>query len=163
VYQQVDQIHSLAIGRYSWRAMKRMEDEWEDYQWLLQEYKKKNGPVLDKSPDPDGTIAIDLGTIHLKMAHANPKSVVVANRTGGQYTFAGVVQTDNKVLLGQQALDRFYQSPPITTNHHLLAMQNCRIEMRRQFPGDFQTSIAQLVVAKECLPDPIHFDHSPHC
>jgi hypothetical protein len=102
----------LAIGRYSWRAMKRMEDEWEDYQWLLQEYEKKNGPVLVKSPYPDGTIAIDLGTIHLKMAHANPKSVVVANRTGGQYTFAGVVQTDDEVLLGQRALDRFYQSPP---------------------------------------------------
>ena len=104
----------LAVGRYSWRAIKRMEEEWEEYQWLLQEYEKKNGTVLESTPFPDGTIAIDLGTIHLKMAHAQQKSEIVANRSGGRYTFAGLVRDGDEVFLGQQALENFYKSEGAT-------------------------------------------------
>ena len=97
----------LAIGRYSWRAVKRMEDEWEEYQWLLQEYETKNGPT-NNSISIYPTIAIDLGTIHLKMAHANPKSEIIANKGGGRFTFAGMVQPhlgDDELLLGQRAFE----------------------------------------------------------
>ena len=104
----------LALGRYSWRAIKRMEEEWEEYQWLLQEYEKKNGSVLESTPFPDGTIAIDLGTIHLKMAHAQSKSEIVANKSGGRYTFVGVVRDGDEVLLGQQALETFFLSDNAT-------------------------------------------------
>ena len=86
----------------------------EEYQWLLQEYEKKNGSVLESTPFPDGTIAIDLGTIHLKMAHAQSKSEIVANKSGGRYTFVGVVRDGDEVLLGQQALETFFLSDNAT-------------------------------------------------
>jgi hypothetical protein len=37
----------FGVGRYSWKALKRMDDEWEDYQWDLQQFDKQRAKAGD--------------------------------------------------------------------------------------------------------------------
>jgi hypothetical protein len=101
------------IGRYSWKALKRMDDEWNDYQWMLQQYERRHGVVPGSKQDglvnkyPDGTLAIDIGTFYLKMA--KDKSVLVT-REGARFAFGGIVKDGyNETLIGQRAFEKFYE------------------------------------------------------
>jgi len=97
----------LFIGRYSYKAMKRMDDEWDDYQWKLQQYERQHGgTTVDAAKYPDGTLAIDVGTFYLKMA--KDKTVLV-NREGSRFSFAGVVVDGDEVLVGQRAYEKYWE------------------------------------------------------
>ena len=102
----------LLIARYSYRAMNRMEEEWEEYQWQLQQYERRQGQV-DSSVHSIQTLAIDLGTVYSKIACAHVetkgKAEVVVSREGDRYFFNGVVLEDEEqAVLGRKALERFF-------------------------------------------------------
>jgi actin-like ATPase involved in cell morphogenesis len=99
----------IAVCHYSWRAMKRMDEEWQDYQWKLQQYERKHGVINnDRIQYPDGTVAIDLGTFYLKLAKDRQ---VLTNREGGRFTFGGLVQSDETTLVGHRAFEKYYEVP----------------------------------------------------
>lgn len=103
----------LFIGRYSWKAMQRMDEEWEEYQWELQQYEKahRNDIVNNNNPYPNGTLALDVGTMYLKLAHNG--NGILATREGARSTFAGKVESsDDQVLLGQQAYQKYWEVKP---------------------------------------------------
>eukprot|EP00977_Amphora_coffeiformis_P021384 scaffold9272_cov195-Amphora_coffeaeformis.AAC.1 len=103
----------LVIARYSYRAMNRLEEEWEDYQWQLQKYERKHG-AIDASVHSIQTLAIDLGTVYSKIASSHVgttagKAEVVVSREGDRYFFNGVVLEDEEhAVLGRKALERFF-------------------------------------------------------
>lgn len=101
----------LFVGRYSYKALRRMEDEWDEYEWRLQHYEKKHGVVSEELTKkyPDGTIGIDVGTFHLKLAKDKPG--VLVNREGGRYTFAGIVVDDVESLVGDRAFEKYWERP----------------------------------------------------
>lgn len=104
------------IGMYSYRALKRMDQEWEDYQEDLIEYNLKHGIHDDgdteggSSPNQGegarvrqpranvniftgGKMAIDLGTLNIRIAHrssttssSSGEPSVVVNREGARAT-----------------------------------------------------------------------------
>mmetsp|Transcript_16678 Transcript_16678/g.23507 ORF Transcript_16678/g.23507 Transcript_16678/m.23507 type:complete len:528 (+) Transcript_16678:78-1661(+) len=111
------------IGYYSYRALQRMDEEWEDYQWELQQYEKKYGPVNESSSSTkqlfaNGTLGVDLGTIHLVLAHKNnatttnkEKAKVVPTREGARYTFGGIMYPngdEQSPMLGKLAFEKAY-------------------------------------------------------
>lgn len=112
----------LFIGRYSWKALQRMDDEWDDYQWHLSQYEKQHGVVLNKEAQtkwPGGTLAVDVGSMHLVFAHKALQAKaaeVVVTREGARYSFSGIQQKqDNEeddVLLGQRAYEQYFELPP---------------------------------------------------
>ena len=102
----------LLIARYSYRALNRMEEEWEEYQWQLQQYERKHGHV-DGTVHSIQTMAIDLGTVYSKIASSHQgtkdnKAQVVVSREGDRYFFNGVVLDDDNAVLGRKALERFF-------------------------------------------------------
>ena len=107
----------LFIGRYSWKALKRMDDEWDEYQWQLAQYEKQHGVVLnaeDAAKYPGGTLAIDVGTMHLVFAHKALQSKtaeVVVTREGARFTFCGIRQ-NGEPLVGQRAFEQYFELPP---------------------------------------------------
>jgi hypothetical protein len=99
----------IAVCHYSWRALKRMDEEWRDYQWKLQQYERKHGVINNQSVKyPDGTVAIDLGTFYLKFAKDKE---VLTNREGARFTFGGLVQIDEMTLVGNRAFEKYYEVP----------------------------------------------------
>ena len=111
----------LLVARYSWKALQRMDEEWEEYEWKLQQYEKAHRNELNKSKFKDGTIAVDVGTMFVKLAHNG--NGILPTREGARYTFAGVVRTsddddttsnssNDDVLLGQQAYEKFWEVQP---------------------------------------------------
>lgn len=114
----------LVIGRYSWKALQRMDEEWEEYQWKLHQYERIHGIVDSggmKLQYPDGTMAIDLGTFYLKLAK---DKVLLGNREGGRFTFGGVVLNDDETLVGQRAFDKFYETRLTKSDSVALAGQD---------------------------------------
>lgn len=104
----------LLIGRYSYRALNRMDEEWEEYQWQLKQYERKHGH-MDDSVQSIQTMAIDLGTVYSKIASSHMgttgKADVVVSREGDRYFFNGVVLEDeDNAVLGRKALERFFFS-----------------------------------------------------
>ena len=110
----------FVIGRYSYKALQRMDAEWEDYQWELQQYEKKLARTSEQQ-HPVRTIAIDLGSIYTKIAASgHPKPEVIVSPEGDRYFFNGIqyeqVQasdTENgltHMVRGRKALERFYYS-----------------------------------------------------
>jgi molecular chaperone DnaK (HSP70) len=102
----------FGVGRYSWKAMKRMDDEWEDYQWDLQQYDKQRAKAGDPASDMSRTIAIDMGTVYTKMAKSHPKPEVLISREGDRAFFNGILYPEsdigNEAQRGRAALERFY-------------------------------------------------------
>jgi molecular chaperone DnaK (HSP70) len=104
----------FGVGRYSWKALKRMDDEWEDYQWDLQQYDKQRAKAGDPALDLSRTIAIDLGTVYTKMAKSHPKPEVLISREGDRAFFNGILYPEsdrsnaNAAQRGRAALERFY-------------------------------------------------------
>jgi molecular chaperone DnaK (HSP70) len=118
------------VGRYSYKALNRMEDEWEDYQWELLQYERATVRQAESISSLPTTIGVDLGTVYLKLAHAHkdqPRPELVVTSQGDRYRFQGVVvqeqeeeqeqeQDDNMdVITGRPALEKFlYKSPQST-------------------------------------------------
>ena len=124
--------------RYSYRAIQRMRDELEEYQYELQLYERQqmkqqaeDGSESSASPNTEKphsgsiiTLAIDLGTIYAKLAAAtyNPSSTVSIqiSREGDRSFFNGVlyesgtIPGNNSIVrksvkaVGRAALERFY-------------------------------------------------------
>ena len=105
----------FVIGRYSIRALQRMNAEWEDYQWELQQYEKQQKAVQrDAAIDETKTIAIDLGSVFTKLAASQPTEQVIVSREGDRAFFNGIVyetsttEERSVVARGRHALERYY-------------------------------------------------------
>lgn len=101
----------LLIGRYSWKAFNRMDEEWEDYQWQLQQYERQR--VKEKVGDIPTTIGVDLGTLYLKLSTLNGnKAELVTTAQGDRYRFTGILMNDgDEIVTGTPALDKFFYQP----------------------------------------------------
>jgi Hsp70 protein len=103
----------LFIGRYSWKALRRMDEELEDYQWQLQQYEKAHRNENSGSTDQfqDGTLAVDVGSMFVKLAH-NGNGILIS-REGARTTFAGIVKQDDDsddVLVGERAFEKYWEA-----------------------------------------------------
>jgi molecular chaperone DnaK (HSP70) len=105
----------LLIARYSYRAVHRMEEEWEEYEWKLQQYERRHGSsVTSEESVSVRTLAIDLGTVYTKMASSTletkGKAEVVVSREGDRYFFNGLIVEDDEgsAVGGRKALERFF-------------------------------------------------------
>ncbi|KAL7570834.1 hypothetical protein ACA910_018903 [Epithemia clementina (nom. ined.)] len=122
----------LVMGRYSWRAWRRMEEEWDDYEFKLLQYEKEKAMRQEHDDDTTNdqgdssttttttTLAIDFGTISTKLA-AYPPLQVLVTREGHRSFFNGILY-DNDTnsdspsesqrlqvqRRGLAALERFY-------------------------------------------------------
>jgi molecular chaperone DnaK (HSP70) len=107
----------LFVGRYSWKAFNRMDQEWEDYLWELQRYERQRLKEANDASMPI-TIGVDIGTIYLKLSKMNvniPELIPTAQ--GDRYRFNGFILQDNDggtggtvntIVTGKTALDKFY-------------------------------------------------------
>ena len=106
----------LGGGYYGYRAVQRMDAEWEDYRWALRQYEKqqlKNNNEESPAAPQQKTVAIDLGTAFCKLAATHPALEVAVSREGDRAFFNGVVYDDAgggvaAVSRGRAALERFY-------------------------------------------------------
>jgi molecular chaperone DnaK (HSP70) len=101
----------FGVARYSWKALKRMDEDWEDYQWELQQYDKQR--ARSGGNDPSRTIGIDLGTVYTKLAKSHPKPEVLISREGDRQFFNGILYPENsdnghEAQRGRAALEKFY-------------------------------------------------------
>ena len=94
---------ALVVGRYSYRALRRMDEEWEEYEWELQRY--KGGEDTRQK-----VISVDLGSAFVKLAVSHPVAQVLVDRKGDRSTFAGVVFDDDVAHTGRAALERLAYS-----------------------------------------------------
>lgn len=96
------------IGRYSYRAMQRMDAEWDDYRHALKVYEKQQLKEA-ASTSSVKVVAIDLGTCFTKFAVSHPSVELVISPQGDRSIFNGVVYDGNDVIArGRSALERFY-------------------------------------------------------
>eukprot|EP00547_Thalassionema_nitzschioides_P016362 CAMPEP_0194251764 /NCGR_PEP_ID=MMETSP0158-20130606/26138_1 /TAXON_ID=33649 /ORGANISM="Thalassionema nitzschioides, Strain L26-B" /LENGTH=402 /DNA_ID=CAMNT_0038988989 /DNA_START=274 /DNA_END=1479 /DNA_ORIENTATION=+ len=88
--------------------MKRMDEEWEDYQWQLQQYERQTENSEDKSAKrfPGGTLGIDVGSFYVKLAKSK---AILVTREGARSTFAGLIQDGDETLTGQRAFEKYYE------------------------------------------------------
>ena len=102
---------AFLVGRYSYKALKRMDDDWHDYQWQLEQYERQR--VQDQAENLPTTIGVDLGSIYLKLSHAQPKAELVPTADGDRYRFNGIwIQKDTgDMVVGRPALDKFFYQP----------------------------------------------------
>jgi molecular chaperone DnaK (HSP70) len=102
----------VVIGRYSYKALKRMDAEWNDYQWELLQYERRSMVKQQQSSlAHTKTVAIDLGSIYTKIAASYPTGDVVVTRQGDRSLFNGIVYDDgHEPVRGRQALERYYYS-----------------------------------------------------
>jgi molecular chaperone DnaK (HSP70) len=117
----------LFVGRYSWKALRRMDAEWDDYQWQLAQYEKQHGVVTNVTSSskyyPGGTLAVDVGTMHMVFAYKklqDEKAEIVVTRQGARYSFCGIsttttttTTTQEDVLVGQGAMEQYFELPPL--------------------------------------------------
>jgi Molecular chaperone len=137
------------IGMYSFRALKRMDREWDDYEEELREFnlnnvhqtesqkeskdteKRHNGRTMDQSKKafPGGIMAIDLGTLNIRIAHmpvsSSAKPSLVVNREGKRATPNFIMfESDGSFLTGHLASAKLYErsktSNPVTNAGTLL-------------------------------------------
>ena len=99
----------LMIGRYSWKALNRMDQEWEDYLWELQRYERRRLRHANAAEIPV-TIGVDVGTFYLKLSRMNGNNPeLIETSQGDRYRFNGMIFQDNgDVVTGKPALDKFY-------------------------------------------------------
>ena len=123
----------FVIGRYSYRAFQRMDEEWEDYEFQLQQYERSRFRQAESASLPT-TIGVDLGTIYLKLAHSHskhPQPQLVVTSQGDRYRFSGVLMRDDdeEVITGRPALDKFlYKSPESTAQESVFLPYNLLLQ-----------------------------------
>ncbi len=123
-------------GYYSIRALRRMDQDWEDYQESLREYNLEHGIVDDDNfdgaaPNPStmsasaspasafkgGTMAMDLGTKSIRIAYkpysgkqGQTKANIVANREGARATPNYILyDSDGSFVTGNLAAAKLYE------------------------------------------------------
>ena len=105
----------LMIGRYSYKALNRMDQDWEDYQWQLQQYERQRRKE-EATADAPTTIGVDLGTLYLKLStlhtgKSQPELIPTAQ--GDRYRFTGILmKDDDDMVVGRPALDKFFYQQP---------------------------------------------------
>ncbi|KAG7344200.1 DnaK protein [Nitzschia inconspicua] len=99
----------IFVGRYSWKALKRMDQEWEDYLWELQRYQRQRLKHANASEIPI-TIGVDVGSFYLKLSRMNGnKPELIETPQGDRYRFNGImIQEGGDIVTGKTALDKFY-------------------------------------------------------
>lgn len=142
------------VGMYSFRALKRMDQEWEDYEEELREYnlnRNDDTPNQDESVKKDrrydskqvrervgnkfsgGTMAIDLGTLNIRIAHMpnspGAKPMLIVNREGQRATPNLILfESDGSFLSGQLAAAKLYErcktSNPVVNTGLLITQPN---------------------------------------
>eukprot|EP00934_Nitzschia_sp_Nitz4_P007251 Nitzschia sp. Nitz4//scaffold169_size48518//33110//34657//NITZ4_007077-RA/size48518-processed-gene-0.81-mRNA-1//1//CDS//3329538403//7241//frame0 len=137
----------FVIGRYSWKALNRMDEEWEDYQWQLQEYERQKRQQEDSEQD-SLTIGVDLGTMYMKLATMNgSRPEIVPTNQGDRYRFSGVLQSDDEsITTGRKALEKFYYTPDLEPNENEDVLLPYR-EMRKESHDDHTIDVLQKVVS----------------
>ncbi|VEU42389.1 unnamed protein product [Pseudo-nitzschia multistriata] len=94
------------IGRYSWKALNRMDEDWEDYLWELKQYERAR---VQAKADATITIGVDLGTFYLKLSRVNKnKPQLIETAQGDRYRFNGILSQDDDVIMGKPALEKFF-------------------------------------------------------
>ena len=115
------------VGFYSYRAMKQMDQDWEDYEEALHEYNIEHGisndmfdegsdekPATTRGSFSDGTIGIDLGTMNIRISHKpsslGGKSNVIVNREGARATPNYIMfESDGTMMTGQMAASKLHE------------------------------------------------------
>jgi molecular chaperone DnaK len=107
----------LMIGRYSWKALNRMDQEWEDYLWELQRYERQRLKYANAAEMPL-TIGVDIGTLYLKLSRMNGNQPeLIETAQGDRYRFNGIIlQEGGDVVTGKTALDKFYYPLPVPSS-----------------------------------------------
>ncbi|KAL3940906.1 MAG: hypothetical protein SGARI_000796 [Bacillariaceae sp.] len=107
----------LMIGRYSWKALNRMDQEYEDYLWELQRYERQRLKHADAAEIPL-TIGVDIGTMYLKLSRLNGNQPeLIETAQGDRYRFNGIlVQEGGEIVTGRTALDKFYYPLPLAAS-----------------------------------------------
>jgi molecular chaperone DnaK (HSP70) len=113
----------VLIGRYSWKALSRMDEEWEDYQWALQEYERLRRKDQGATEAPL-TIGVDLGSIYLKLSSmkVGDKADLVPTAQGDRYRFTGILMDpslesgQDSMVVGRAAMDKFFYTPEASTS-----------------------------------------------
>jgi hypothetical protein len=103
----------LMIGRWSWKASNRMNEEWEDYQWQLQQYERQRLKNAEDGAEMI-TIGVDLGSLYLKLSTLSAnKPELVTTAQGDRYRFTGILTgNDNgELITGAPALEKFFYQP----------------------------------------------------
>jgi molecular chaperone DnaK len=126
----------VGLGIYSYRAFKQMDEDWEDYYEKLEEYRRVTGLDPDTTSERSatttsttskssgdeldslftgGTLAIDLGSSKLKLAHLpsrnkvpNAKPAVTVDREGARSTPSLIWMSHDETLVGRMADTRMY-------------------------------------------------------
>jgi molecular chaperone DnaK (HSP70) len=106
------------LGRYSYRAYVRMQEDWEDYEDALARYEAQYGKVKETA---DGTIVtlptvgIHIGYSNVRVSYLNPPTIptpqVVENREGARKTPSLVLfhnSNDGSTTVGQMAKSKMY-------------------------------------------------------
>jgi len=139
----------IFIGRYSYKALVRMDEEWEEYQLALEEggYSSSSQGTSSTSSSNNhfyrGSIGIDLGSYNLRLSHlakSNSDSLqknpaIIENREGSRTTpalivFDGESNGDESFLFGSMAKSKLYERtmysnlPPIQFIHEQLSSSN---------------------------------------
>jgi len=126
------------IGKYSYRALKHMDNEWEDYQWELQQYERN---LQQNTKKKSTTIGIDIGTFYTKFA--NDRSLLV-NREGSRYTFSGlVVEDESCTLVGQQAFTKYYERRHSDASSVSMAADNDMTTTRNDISVVLQSALTE--------------------
>ena len=93
-----------------------MDEEWEDYQWQLQQYERQRLKE-EASQNIPTTIGVDLGTLYLKLSTLQGNQAeLVTTAQGDRYRFTGILTGDNdddkkSMVMGRSALDKFFYQP----------------------------------------------------
>jgi len=151
--QEILPLIAVIIGgvtiRYSYKAWVRMNDEWEEYEEKLREYKLEHGLDPDAPLDIEvnvqqsgernsnagmgdavatfkgGTMAIDLGTVNIRIAHSfstDKKPNVVVDRQGGRSTPNYILMPEGEdVVLGRLAHGKEHQNQNVLKPRLLLS------------------------------------------
>mmetsp|Transcript_64054 Transcript_64054/g.75828 ORF Transcript_64054/g.75828 Transcript_64054/m.75828 type:complete len:487 (+) Transcript_64054:158-1618(+) len=118
--------------RYSYRAVVRMEEEWDEYERELRDF-KSSSPPSKSSPSSaatfQGLMGVDLGTTNLRVAYQNlsrPESRpnVIENRDGSRSTPAFLRHGGNDSSVGNMARDKRYELPGDVSNPRDLLSRN---------------------------------------
>lgn len=157
------------FGMYSYRALKRMDEEWKDYEEAKREYELEHGiqneeegtrfddtsesvssPLNNASLDPSalfkhGTLGIDLGTLNVRISHKgrnNDTPSIIVNREGARATPNYILfDTDGSFTTGKLAGSKVYERSISST-----PVVNTGMIVRGFDDGDMEPSVQNHMV-----------------
>jgi len=133
----------LFIGRYSWKALNRMDEDWEDYMWELKRYERAR---LQAAADATVTVGVDLGTFYCKLSRMNKNQPeLIETAQGDRYRFNGILQQDDgNVVMGQTAMETFYYSKMNDDENSTVVLPYSKLQ--QQSHDDATTLVQQVFV-----------------